>query len=272
MPAPAVLRLVCAVVACAAVCTPAAGCGDIRRTSEPVPTVSRPLSSAEAAPEPGLRCFDRAATKVVLTAADGVKLAAARLGSGPRGLVLVDGESGDMCRWAGFAQQWVAAGFQVLAFDLRCARYSDCGRRADHAGDVLAAGAALRARGAATVQVVGASLAGTAALVAAARPAARVDAVVALSAHSPGSRVAAPGPHADTLNAAVSQLRAPLLLVHTRDDRLAMPVADAAALVAAAPATEKQLVVRPGTSHGCGLLYTGADIRGLVDDFLRRHG
>ncbi len=268
MPAWGVLRAVCVTVMCVTVAAPVVGCGDIRR---PRPASPSPVSSARAAPEPAARCFGPGAAKVVLATADRVTLAAARLGSGGRGLVLVNGEGDDMCRWPLFARRWAAQGYHVLAFDLRCTGHSDCDRGIDHVADVEAAVGALRGSGTTRVVLIGSSTGATTALVAGARLGERIDGVVSLSAHSLTVRSAPGGDRPGTAQEAVRSFRAPLLMVHTERDSRAMPTRHAAAFVAAAPGTDKELVVRPGTAHGCNLLNTGGEIPAIVDAFLARH-
>src|SRR5262249_22190996 len=62
-----------------------------------------------------------------VTAADGVRLGAIRIGSGPRGVVLVPelGNEGK-CGWWPYAAYLAARGFNVVAIDHRCKGDSDC--------------------------------------------------------------------------------------------------------------------------------------------------
>ncbi len=76
---------------------------------------------ADSAPDPAERCgFTGKVEKLVLTAPDGIKLAGARMGSGPRGIVLLHQLGSDMCGWDMAADAFVKEGFHVLAIDFRC--------------------------------------------------------------------------------------------------------------------------------------------------------
>lgn len=266
MPAPRVARRLGALIACVAVLLSTAACGDVRRAPPAPPSVPAPDSARQAA-----RCFAPDVVPLLLRTDDRVRLAAVRLGAGWRGVVLVNEDGVDMCRWSGFARRWADAGYHVLTFDLRCTGASECGGRVDYLADTAAAVDELRRNGATRVVLVGASLGATVALVAGARHADRVDGVVALSPHSLGFRVAPAGGRPVTAAAAAGSFRIPLLLVQTERDPYAMPAGDAVAFVAAAPAGDRRLELRPGTAHGCSLLHTGAEIPDLVDGFLRRH-
>jgi pimeloyl-ACP methyl ester carboxylesterase len=123
---------------------------------------------------PARRCGPpaRPAQVVTLRTSDGVRLDGAIVGSGERGVVLVHEAGGSvLCGWWPYAVRLAARGFHVLLFDLRCYGLSDCpetGER-DHVEDVAAAVEELRARGATSVELVGASYGGSVALVAASR-------------------------------------------------------------------------------------------------------
>jgi len=97
-------------------------------------------------------------------------------GSGARGLVLAHGARFTKESWAAQIPSFTDAGFQVLAIDFRGRGLSHgapgAGRSLDAHLDVLAAVRGLRARGASSVSVLGASFGGSAAALAAvqARP------------------------------------------------------------------------------------------------------
>lgn len=102
---------------------------------------------------------------VSYSTADGGVTSATLHGSGPRAVVLVHGGRFDKESWEPQARALVAAGFRVLAIDLR----GGGGSRAGSAGpdavdiDVLSAVRWLRTNGATSVGIVGASLGGGAA-------------------------------------------------------------------------------------------------------------
>ncbi|MFC7481747.1 hypothetical protein ACFQX7_19230 [Luedemannella flava] len=62
------------------------------------PTPTKTFSFARNAPDPATRClkFPADARKVVIPGTDGVELAGAEVGSGPRGLVLLHQRGGDV--------------------------------------------------------------------------------------------------------------------------------------------------------------------------------
>ncbi len=114
-------------------------------------------ASAPVAPEP-----------VSLSTADGGLLQAVVYGEGERALVLAHGGRFNKESWAPQAQVLVKAGYRVLAFDFRGFGQSKGPGDADPLGaplrlDVLAAVRHLRATGARSVSVIGASMGGTAA-------------------------------------------------------------------------------------------------------------
>src|SRR5262245_52741112 len=130
-----------------------------------------PSTGTAAPPSPAQRCGtpDRAANVLTLHTADGVRLDAAEVGAGAKGVVLVHESGGKaLCGWWPFAVRLADEGFHVLLFDLRCYGFSTCPRGAkgsNYVADVAAAAAKLRALGAASVEVVGASMGGSIALV-----------------------------------------------------------------------------------------------------------
>lgn len=265
MPSLAAWRVVVGLVLTGAtIAAAAAQCGVLRM---PAPRAAPEATSvAESALAPSRRCFGPGANKAVLTTSDGVRLAAALLGGGPRGLVLIHHGEKDMCQWVRYARRWAAEGYRVVAFDLRCHGLSECTAGDGYPADVAAAVDAARAGGAERVVLVGGALGGTVALVAGARLGQRVAGVVALSAEKL-STVAGGGDGSGT----AARIRAPLLMVNTARDAAAMPAAEAEAFLAAVPGRDKQRVVRPGTTHGCEMLNTGGDLPALVDRFLAEH-
>ncbi|MEJ3746302.1 alpha/beta fold hydrolase [Actinomycetes bacterium KLBMP 9797] len=254
-----VLRVVC-VALLIGVTSAGSACAGIR-VEPPPPAVSR-------APAPMGLCFGAGAVDTPLTAADGVPIAAARLGTGPRGIVLINEEDGNMCRWARYAAGWAAAGYHVLAFDLRCHGRSGCVGSRDYVADTSAAVAALRAAGATRVVLVGASVGAAVAVVTAAHLPRLVHGVVSLSARGLTTRVASAGHEPRTPLAARSLLRVPLLFMYAEHDRLAMPAREAAEFVNEVPSPDKRLVVFPGTVHGTHMLLTGGEVPVHVDAFL----
>jgi len=256
-------RRIAALLCCAVLTVAFAGaCGD-----DDAP--STPPSTADAAPEPEERCgFEPAddIAKAVLSTSDGVELAAARFGTGPRGLVLVHQLGSDLCGWYPQAKRWAGEGYQVLAFDQRCDGLSECGGP-EPATDVPAAVAELRSSGAHTVQLIGASRGAAIALVAAAHPESEVDAVVSLSAHDTRFVAAATAP--TTPGDAAAAIKVPLLFACAVDDPSAFCAdSDQGFFDAVAASDKKRIELKDSSLHGWDML---GSIESDVDTFLAGH-
>jgi pimeloyl-ACP methyl ester carboxylesterase len=245
----------------------------------PAPTPSSP-STAENAPDPTARCgFAAPAKKVVVTTDDGVKLAAAELGAGPHGIVLVHQHGADLCGWATFVRPFLDAGYHLLAIDLRCNGYSDCDRdfvaddfdgTYDYASDAGAAAAYLRQAGATKVVLMGASLGAATVFVAGGRYPDRVDAIVSLSLFSSTFNVSGSGDPVRSAEDAASKITSPVLIGYAQADASSISRESAKALIAqtAAKATSK---VVEGYGHGWELL-NGGQFEDQVLAFLKANG
>jgi pimeloyl-ACP methyl ester carboxylesterase len=209
-------------------------------------------------------CGTRAekAKAVVFRAPGGPRLVGLQLGSGKTGIVLAHEFRANLCRWLPFARVLAKSGYRVLAFDFHNHGSSGFSNTASAANDrdVVAAGRLLLARGVQKLFVVGASMGGTASIVAASNLAPRLFGVISLS-----------GPKqfdgADAA-AAASGLAVPSLFVAASDDA---PFADdARTLYDAVPRSDKQLEIVDGVAHGTTLLVgpSGAHVRSLVLAFL----
>jgi pimeloyl-ACP methyl ester carboxylesterase len=170
--------------------------------------------------QPGVRCGgpDTQATLVRFNAADGTSLNGVLVGSGTVGVVLVHEYPDDLCGSWPFAAYLAGRGMRAFAIDVRCFGLSACPQGEARGGvidDVAAAVAELRRRGVTRVALVGASMGGTAVLIAGTRVRPQVDAVVSVSGvPDPTSRIGIP------LNAGavLGQLAVPtMLLVATND-------------------------------------------------------
>jgi pimeloyl-ACP methyl ester carboxylesterase len=123
--------------------------------------------------------------------ADGVTLAGRLFGpdEGSAGVVLAHMFPADQSSWYAFADRLAGEGYRVLTFDFRgyCPG-GDAGcsegekRIADIWQDVVGAMDALRREGVSRIALIGASMGGTASLVAASKEGEDVDAIVTLSA------------------------------------------------------------------------------------------
>lgn len=214
------------------------------------------------APSPAERCHASGnvpVAKVVLTTGDGVHLAGAVFGSGPRGVLLLPQRGADLCPWWDYAVTLVNQGFHVLAIDLRGTGFSEEAPKADYTADAIAGVAELKRAGASKVVVMGASLGAATALVTAGRIPAEVAGVVSLSYPDNNLDVTdGTGDGPRTPAEAAPKTTAPMLLCFTAGDKQAQN-AKPQVLADIAPAPAKQLVGRPGVSHGWDLLKIGPD-------------
>ncbi len=232
-------------------------------------------SKAGGAPSPAQRCRqsgNTTARKMVVTTADDVNLAGVAFGAGERGVLLLPQAGADLCRWWDYADELVRAGFHVLAIDLRGTGYSDAGPTADYTADATAAVGALKKDGAKRVVVVGASLGAATALVTAARIPDQVAGVVSLSYPDNAMDVTAgTGNGPRTPIEAAPRITAPVLICFTAEDRQAT-AAKPDELLAKIGSTAKQLVGRPGVSHGWDMLKLGNDdVRPDILSFLESY-
>jgi alpha/beta superfamily hydrolase len=203
---------------------------------------------------------------------DGVTLAGAVVGSGPVGAVLIHEYPRDFCGWWAYARYLSRHGVRALLFDLRCFGRSACpGGRGHAITDVGAAMAEVRRRGARRVALVGASMGGAIAVVAAARlhPAAVVD----LSGERDTTGLT-PGIDADA-GAAAHGVTAPALFAVARGDRY-VPVADMRAVARRTRSPTKHMIVLPAAAgHGWDLVYgtttEWSPLAATIAAFIRRH-
>jgi pimeloyl-ACP methyl ester carboxylesterase len=199
--------------------------------------------------------------------ADGILLAGHRFGgtraNGRTTIVLAHQSDGSLCDWTKGARQLVAAGYFVVAFDFR--GYGDS-RGSRNSGrfpaDYAAAVRTARLLGARKVVLVGASMGGTAALVAGANIRPRVDGVVSLSGPTSYRRL-------DALRTAPRLTAPALFLAAELDTSFADFPGDARQLYAATGSESKRLEIVPGGRHGINLFETTAAVRRLVDAFAR---
>ena len=202
-------------------------------------------------------------------AADGTKLVGHRFGGKKPGkrttVVLAHMSEGDLCVWAGYARRLAAVGIFAFPFDFRGHGFSEGARKHTLApNDVVAAVKAVRKLGARKVVVVGASLGGIAALVAAPRLGSSIQGVVSVSG---------PAAIAGELDArpAVTKLTVPTLYLAAEED--AYPPYDFAAeareLHESTATTEKKLELVPGRLHGTFLVAGSASVRATLERFVR---
>jgi pimeloyl-ACP methyl ester carboxylesterase len=203
---------------------------------------------------------------VAFTAADGVQLHGIVLGRGATAVVLAHEYPSSLCGWFPYAAELARDGVRVLLFDQRAK-----GSRLDL--DVVAAVEKARELGAAKVVAMGASLGGAATLVAAGRDCFFVSGIVSVSGETD---LRTYGRGVPPLYAVPTEqrIRAPLLVVGSKDDPL-VGEADVARLLAHARAPSKRSVLVDGSGHGWDLLQgdgTSETVRDAVADFLAHTG
>ncbi len=215
-----------------------------------------PVNVASAAP-----CDGPAVAQISMRTSDGVKIAGFLQGTGTVGVVLVHQVNKDHCGWAEEAA-FLARRTMVLSLDLRGYGASAKGTGAKarvYRYDIAAAVAEVRKRGVSRVLLVGASMGGSAVVVAGASIKPAVDAVVAVSAPAnfQGQNAAAAAP----------LLTMPVRFVAARDDGTAAATADSLTLLANASA-DARAEIYPAGGHGWTLMRPGKPAQEVVDSFL----
>ena len=204
---------------------------------------------------------------VAFQASDGVDLDGRLFGDGTTAVVLAHMRPADQRSWFGFADRLAGQGYLVLTFDFR--GYCPGGEAGCSSGeveiselwrDVLGAIDLVRSEGATNVALIGASMGGTASLVAAAQQGTDVEAVVTLSAPISIEGLAADG----TL---LQQVSANKLFIAGVGDGAA--AADAEELYAISP-PPKRVEIVPADDHGTDLLTgpQGEVVRRTIETYL----
>jgi dienelactone hydrolase len=208
---------------------------------------------------------------VSFPSADGVRLEGRVFGDGSSGVVLSHMRPSDQTSWFRFATRLADAGYLVLTFDFR--GYCPGGEGGCSQGsrdiaamwqDVVGAIEFVRSRGATSVSLVGASMGGTASLVAASREGVDVRAVIALSAPASIEGLVVDG-------ALLSKVSVGKLFIAGVGDAVA--ASDAESLFAQSP-PPKRVEIVPADDHGTDLL-TGSQaevVRRLIETFLQQTG
>ncbi|HWC31963.1 MAG TPA: alpha/beta hydrolase [Actinomycetota bacterium] len=203
---------------------------------------------------------DVAARTVRFSTDDGVELEGDVRGGGTTGVALAHMYPTDRTSWEPFAERLAAEGYLTLAFDFRGYGGSEGERTIPEIWrDVVAAAGELRSHGAERVVLVGASMGGTASLVAASRSA--VDGVVTISAPSTFEGLTA---SPDVVRA----VQAPKLFVAASADGAAAAAAQSFYNDSPQP---KRVEIVGGDEHGTELLEGshGEVVRNVILDFLR---
>lgn len=202
--------------------------------------------------QPATRC-GTATTKATLVrfqAADATSLNGVLVGTGPAGVVLVHQYPSDLCDFWPFADYLARRGLRAFAIDLRCFGRSACpeGEAKDRVvDDVDAAAAELRRRGVTSVALVGASMGGSAVLIAGTRVKPPVVAVVSLSGEPDPTNLVGGIPL--NAGAAIAQLTVPTMFVVATNDRYAS-VQETRTMYRAVKTDAKRLEVLSGDFDG----------------------
>jgi pimeloyl-ACP methyl ester carboxylesterase len=198
--------------------------------------------------------------KVAFSTADGVSLGGHVFGSGHSGIVLAHMYPADQTSWFATAGELAVEGYLVLTFDFRGYGESSGTKQIDQIDkDVDAAVKEIQSLGATSLALVGASMGGTASLIAAARQ--PVAAVATLSAPVEFQGLSA--------RQAVTTITAPKLFLAAENDAGAEGARD---LYALAP-DPKAIKIFPGSDHGTALLTgsSAADAHTILFAFLEKN-
>ena len=260
-----------AAAGCLLLALAAAGCGASHRALDAPGRTLPSLSS---------RCGGShvAATVGWFRASDGVLLDGAALGTGKTGVVLAHESPADLCGWVPFAQKLSRAGFRVLLFDHRHFGFSasptDPAKAGRFTPDLEGAASELEREGADKVFLMGASFGGVTSMVAGSRLGSKIAGVVSASGEaSLPNRFGESQAELDALGA-VPNLRAPFLIVGSREDGY-LPPSDAKELIQRAGSAHKRLVLFPGDFHGWDLFSVSPDharATAVVIHFLKTYG
>jgi pimeloyl-ACP methyl ester carboxylesterase len=150
--------------------------------------ISSPTATSSPSPQPSPSDETTPGRAVTFRASDGVRIAGRLFGDGPIGVVLGHQIDNDQTAWWDFAERLATDGYVALTINFRgyCPEEgADCsgdGGTAEAWRDLVAASEELHNRGARRVVVIGASMGGTAAVVAASEARSAVDGLITLSA------------------------------------------------------------------------------------------
>lgn len=224
------------------------GCGaaSASRTSS-IATHAPPIASSNSSAGPNWPCLARFNARETTTA-DGVPVA--QVGQGRAAVVLSNESDQDVCGWVDFLPALLRSHHAITLYDFV----------SEPVGNLESVVRFVRAGGARTVTLIGASEGAKASIIAAER--ARPDGVVSLSAEAElAGRPVAPS---------AVRLRAPTLFVTALEDPYGSTSATRS-YFRSAPSPAKRLVTVPGSEHGTALLGQ-ASVRRAVLGFLAAHG
>lgn len=204
-------------------------------------------------------CTRAPGTEVTFRTRDGFLLEGTVFGSGDKGVVLAHMRGSNQTSWAPYARELTRDGYLVLTFNFRGYGRSEGSRQSALLGrDVVAAATFLREkRGIEKPALVGASMGGTAALVAAQDN--DISGVVTLSAPANFEGL-------DALSV-VGSLTMPKLLLASNEDEAASTSAEELYKAASPP---RQIEILAGSTHGTDMLSgrEGKQAKRLIQTFL----
>jgi dienelactone hydrolase len=178
---------------------------------------------------------------------DGARLYMVEAGTGKTTVVLTHGGGASVCETLDFANQLVAAGYRIVAFDFRGWGRSESPARNRLAlgRDLAAAVTHARKTGAEHIFLIGSSMGGAA--IVQNTSALRVDGRISLSGTRlwPGFGVNKP--------AGLARIRDPFLYVGSRNDSRA-PLKEALGIFSKVGARDKRTVFYSGSYHGWGII------------------
>jgi dienelactone hydrolase len=174
------------------------------------------------------------AQEVFFQSSKGERVVGAVLGDGEIGVILAHKVSSDLCEWLPYATRLRDTGRRVLIFDFG----------SDPVADVVGAAAELRRQGVTKLVLVGASMGGTASLVASSIITPPVSGVASLSGPKNYAGM-------DAMAASKRLTVRVLYMAAQGDEDFAV---DARTMYASSPSVHKQLVILPGAEHGSDLL------------------
>ncbi len=213
--------------------------------------------------------------QVTFETEDGVLLSGHTFGSGTAGVVLSHMYPADQKSWYPTAKQLAAEGYFVLTYDFRGYGYSEGNKQIEYIDrDVFAAVEKLAAAGATHVVLIGASMGGTASLLAADRIFAgqiapsreRTVKITLAGVATLSAPISFKGLNVEN---AVEDVYCPLLFVAAKEDE----GADNALKLERLSSNTGQLEIVPGSDHGTDLL-SGSQkdkVYKLLLDFLRKN-
>ena len=209
----------------------ATGCGSKARPP------SQSSSQRAAAPAPLQACPSADGGWEALPTSGYYRPRAARLGSGPLGVVFANDSDNETCVWAGEARALAGGGYAVAVFETAGAYEAD---------ETRAAAAALRRSGARRIALIGASVGARAVLQVAAQRPRGVVGVVALSAER---RISS---NPSDLLPIARRIRVPVLSIGSRGDPLTSFGKDTPAWDRAIP--DGRALILSGGDHGVDFL------------------